>query len=214
MNRTIRYIGKLSVLCLLAGAASATVPVGSVVLYSDGRVEKLLSTANGQSLWEDDRKRQFLRAENPIMPPLKRRDFLSGKGYSQSLGEGDPDSIDTLPTGTRVGFSVLRIKHTGERSTRIWDCKHLGSRQEKVLGVMRKLDSFACERYIHQRKTWQKQVKESRRFSFSRDLGLVTDMQRTTPKRTSSWTLVSIIPPDEADYKTLGRKIRKLRNAK
>jgi hypothetical protein len=205
---------KLPILCALSGAASAAVPVGSVVMYSDGRVEKLMSHRDGELLWEDDRKRQFVRSENPIMPLLRRTDFLSGKGYLQSVGEGDLDSIRQLPSGTRVGFTVERVRHSGERSTRNWDCKQLGKRQEKVLGVMRELESFACERFVIQRKTWQKQFRESRKLSYSRDLGLVVEMQRKTRKRSSDWKLVSIVPPDKTSYKHLSKKVRKLRAAK
>jgi len=183
-------------------------------MYSDGRVEKLMSHRDGELLWEDDRKRQFVRSENPIMPVLRRTDFLSGKGHSQSVGEGNPDSIRQLPSGTRVGFTVVRARYSGERSIRNWDCKHLGKRQEKVLGVMRELDSFACERFVIQRKTWQKNFRESRQFSYSRDLGLVVEMQRKTRKKSSGWKLVSIVPPDKASYKRLSKKVRKLRAAR
>jgi hypothetical protein len=183
-------------------------------MYSDGRVEKLMSHRDGELLWEDDRKRQFVRSENPIMPLLRRTDFLSGKGYLQSVGEGDPDSIKQSPGGTRVDFTVVRAKYSGERSTRNWSCKHLGKRQEKVLGVMRELESFACERFVVQRKTWQKQFRESRQLSYSRDLGLVVEMQRKTRNGSTEWKLLSIVPPDKANYKHLSKKVRKLRAAK
>jgi hypothetical protein len=205
---------KLPILCVLSGAASAALPIGSVVMYSDGRVEKLMSHGNGELLWEDDRKRQFLRSDNPIMPLLRRTDFLSGKGYSQSVAEGDPDSIKQLPSGVQVGFTVIRTKHSGERSTRNWNCKHVGKRQEKVLGVIRELDSFSCERFVFQRKTWQKNFRESRQFSYSHDLGLVVKMQRKTRKKSRGWKLVSIVPPDQTSYKRLSREVRKLRAAK
>jgi len=204
----------LSILCVLSGAASAAVPVGSVVMYSDGKVEKLLSYEKGQLLWEDDRKRQFLRSENPIIPVFSRTNFLSGKGYSQSVVEGNPYSIDALPVGTRVNFTVIRAKHSGEKSTRNWECRRLGSRQENVLGVTRKLDIFTCERFVLHRKTWQKQFRESREFSYSRELGLVVEIQRKTRKRASGWRLVSIVPPEKTSYRHLSKKVRKLRNAK
>jgi len=183
-------------------------------MYSDGRVEKLLSHANGEWLWEDDRKRQYVRSENPIMPVLRQTNFLSGKGYSQSVGEGNRDSIKQLPSGTRVGFTIVRARHSGERSTRNWDCRHLGKREAKVLGVMRELDSFACERFVIQRKTWQKQFRESRQFSYSRDLGLVVEMQRKTRKKSKNWTLISIVPPDKVNYQRLSKAVRKLRGDK
>jgi len=214
MNRATGLLKTLPILCILSGVASAAVPVGSVVMYSDGRVEKLLSYGNGELLWEDDRKRQFLRSANPIIPVLSRIDFLSRKGYSQSIAEGNPYAIETLPVGTRVNFTVLRENHSGGRSTRNWECRRLGSRQEEVLGVMRELGLFDCERFIIQRKTWQKHFRESRQFSYSRDLGLVIEMHRKTRKRATKWKLVSIVPPEKATYKRLSEKVRKLRAAR
>jgi len=217
MKRTTwryRQLRNLLVLCLVGGAASAAVPVGSVVMYSDGRVEKLLSHSDGELLWEDDRKRQFLRSENPIRPTLERKDFLSRKGYSQPVGEGDPDSISSLPSGTRIGFTTVRIRHTGERSIRNWECKHLGTEQKKVLGVMRELDLYDCERFVVQHKPWQKQFRESRKFSYSHDLGLIVKMKRKTRKKSRKWKLVSILPPEKTDYRRLSKRVRKLRGSK
>lgn len=208
---------RLGLLCVTISSiawstgATAGLPIGSVAVYSDGRVEKLLSRKDGAQLWEDDRKRRYLRSDNPVMPLLWRRDFLSGGGYRQVLGDGKPGSMRKLPTGERVEFKMNRIRHSGERSSRIWECAFLGSERKTVLGKRRSLDSYACERFVYHRKTWQKQFRESRRFSYSPDLGVVVEMTRKTAKKSSRWALAEIIPPAKATYEVLSRKIRKLR---
>lgn len=213
-RRLVRYLGIAALFCVLPGGAWAALPVGSVVMYSDGRVEKLLSREDGKLLWEDDRKRRYLRSENPIMPVLERRDFLSAKGYVQTLRSGDPDSISVRPSGDRVEFSVVRERASGTPSIRTWECTRHAAPRDKVLGEMRELDVYRCERFVYHRKTWQRQFRESREFSYSRDLGLIVKMHRKTTKKESKWRLSSVVTPDKATYKQLSRKVRKLRGRK
>ena len=210
----LRHLWASALLLAWAGGAAADLAVGSVAMYSDGRVEKLLSHENGQLLWEDDRKRRFLRSEIPVVPVLERREFLSGRGYTQAIQKGDPESIRARPIGERVEFTMNRIRHTGENSSRIWECVYHGEIRKKVLGVVRVLDSYTCERFIYHRKTWQRMFRESRKFLYSRELGVVVDLKRKTRKKQRSRKLVAIIPPEKAGYKQLSRKVRKLRARK
>ncbi len=209
--RLLGCLGVSLILFVLTGTVAAGLPVGSVAIYSDGRVEKLLAYEDRKQLWEDDRKRRYLRSDNPIMPTLERRDFLSGKASVQNLRSGDPDSISVLPRGERVEFSVVRQRTGATPSVRIWECVRLGPQQKKVLGKLREVESYRCERFVYQRKTWQRQFRESREFLYSRELGLIVKMKRKTRKRESSWGLVSVIGPGEATYERLSRKVRRLR---
>ncbi len=199
--------------CLLAISAPvlSAVPVGSVALYSDGKVEKLLANENGLLTWEDDRKRIYVRSGNPILPVLERRDFLSGKSYRQTLNSGEPDAILTRPPGTRVEFSVMRLKNTGENSKRTWECVLEGRAQKKVAGAMRELDRYKCDRYVYHRKLWNRMFRETKTFSYSQELGLVVDQKRKTRKTTSRSKLVAVIPPEGANYRRLSKKVRKVR---
>jgi hypothetical protein len=213
-RRLVRYPGIAALFCVLSGGAWAALPVGSVVLYSDGRVEKLLSREDGQLLWEDDHKRRYLRSNNPIMPILERRDFLSGRGYVQTLRSGEPDSIGVRPSGERIEFSLVRQLVGGTPSIRTWECTRQAAQRKKVLGEVREVDPYYCERFVYHRKTWQRQFRESREFSYSHDLGLIVEMHRKTRKMESKWRLVSVIAPEKATYKRLSRKVRKLRGHK
>jgi len=201
----------IPVFLLVSETALGAVPVGTVALYSDGNVEKLLADEKDGLRWEDDRKRQHLRSKNPAIPVLERRDFLSGTGYHQAVSSGDPDALRKLPPGTPVEFSVIRSGFSGERSKRNWECSYLGRVRQDVLGTERMLDRYSCERFAIHRKLHNRSFRERRDFTYSHDLGVVVDLDRKTRKKSSSRRLVALFPPGKADYKTLSRAVRKIR---
>ncbi len=61
-----------SLFLTFAGPAIAGLPGGSIAIYSDGTVEKLIAIEGEAMRWEDDRKRQYLRSPNPVLPVLER----------------------------------------------------------------------------------------------------------------------------------------------
>lgn len=197
---------------LFSSAAFAAVPVGTVALYSDGTVEKLLAREGETLRWENDRKRQFVRSTNPAVPVLERQDFLSGGGYRQVLSGGDPDALRGSAAGTSVEFSVIRIRNSGERSKRNWECSFVGQARQDVLGTERQLDRYSCERFVIHRKLHNRSFRERRDFTYSPDLALLVDLERKTRKRSSSRRLIALFPPGKADYKTLSRAVRKARS--
>lgn len=216
MKRT-KSLSLLMGVCVVSLASSslmAAVPVGSIALYSNGQVEKLISADGDEFLWEDDRKRLYLRSANPVTPVLMRRNFLSGRGYRQTVMNGQPDSILSLPPGTPVEFTVLRTKTDGEQLRRTWKCVRSKTRTAQVMRVERRIDDFTCERFIIHRKFWHPVVKERREFSFSPDLGLVTKMKRIRGEKTMRWELVKLIEPQNVNYKHVSRQVRKLRAPK
>lgn len=211
----MQKICALAVLLTLAtGGAIADVPVGSVAVYSDGGVEKLLSRTDGKSLWEDDRKRRYLRTDNPILPVRERSNFLDGHGYVQTVIEGQPENYRKLAVGQRLEFTLRRNYRDGKTATRMWDCEYRGARQGKVLDKPRTLQRYVCERFIIHRKLHNRSFRERRVIAFSEELGMVVDLQRTTRKRTSSRKLVALLPPSKATYKTLRTLVRKIRKGK
>jgi len=197
----------------LSGGVLAAVPVGSVVIYSDGRVEKLLAREGDTQRWEDDRKRQFVRSDNPILPLLEKRYFLRGNGYRQRVAKGDPGSIRKLPEGTPVEFSLVRTRDDGSTLQRHWECEFLGKSKKKVLGKNRKLEHYSCERFSIHRKMHNRWFREKREFSYSPELGLVVDLKRETRKKQSRFEVEAILSPKKASYKRISRAVRKVRGA-
>ena len=198
-------------LTLTAGYAMAGVPVGSVALYSDGDVEKLVSNKGGKRLWEDDRKRRYLHADNPIQPILERRDLLSGGGYVQAVAKGHPERYNELGVGQHLEFTLQRTYQNGKVATREWDCEYQGATSESVLGQARQVKHFNCERFVIHRKLHNRSFRERRLIAYSEELGMVVDVQRTTRKKTSSHKLMALLPPKQATYTTLRKMVRKLR---
>lgn len=205
MSRVLLF----SLFLALSTVASATVPVGTIALYSDGRVEKLIAIEDNGLRWEDDRKRQFLRSRNPAVPVLESRQLMPGKSYFQELDSGDPDALKEQPLGTPVHFTMTRHRD-GVSKKRYWKCEFLGSKSEKVLGQSRTLDRYRCERSALSRK-FHYSVRDSREFSYSPELGVLVQMERKTRTRTRTRELVGLFRPGETDHKTLSRKVRKIR---
>lgn len=201
----------ICILLFVCSRAFATVPIGTVALYSDGKVEKLLAKEQNGLRWEDDRKRQFLRSTNPAVPVLERKDFLSGRGYRQVIANGNPGALRELPPGTPVEFSMVRSRYSGERSQRNWECTYLGRVRQDVLGADRDLDRYSCERFVIHRKLHNRSFRELRDFTYSPDLGVIVTIDRKTRKDSRSSRLVALFPPEKADYKTLSQAVGKIR---
>jgi hypothetical protein len=186
-------------------------PVGTVALYSDGRVEKLIAIEKEGLRWEDDRMRQFLRSRNPIMPVLESRQRISGRVYSQQLDNGHPDRIRELPVGSSLHFSVVR-NGTGGTKTRYWRCEFLGDAQEDIVGLLRDVEKYRCRQSSMSRKLGLR-VRENREFTYSPSLGVITEMrqERTRDGRVRERRLVALFEPGQWDYRTLSRAVRDVR---
>lgn len=202
----------LGLAMLFAGSALAGLPVGSVVIYSDGTAEKLIEKGEGLQRWQDDRKRLSVRSTNPILPKLERRTFLSGKGYRQQLIRGNPDSIRGLRwSDTPVEFTLLRTREDGSKSQRHWECRALGASTKKVAGVQRMIENYHCERFNIHRKLHNRDFRERRELSYSPELDLVVDMKRETRTRKARRKLVRVYLPDDVSYRRISRALRKVR---
>ena len=206
----MRYFVLFVVLIAFSAVASATVPIGTVALYSDGRVEKLLAIEENGLRWEDDRMRQFLRSRNPIMPRLESRQLVTGKVYFQELKSGDPDLITNLPEGTPLHFSITRNRN-GTVKTRYWRCEFLGSVRGETLGEIRNLEKYRCKQSFMSRK-FGLRVRDISEFTYSPELGVIVQMERTNVKRQRTRTreLIGLFEPG-VDYRTLSRAVRNAR---
>lgn len=203
----------LTVLLLLSGQAMALKP-GTVVVYSDSSVEKLLSDDGQTMVWEDDRKRRITRSHNPVIPVLERKDFLGGGGYSLKLVGGDPAALLEAPKGKLVEFVYLRTKSDGRTSLREWQCTAEGKKKRKVLGKSRALLMYHCKRMKTGSKFWARSVKEERTIAYSPRLKLVVDLKRKTRKSKSRKRVAAILSPRKAGYSAIKRQLDKVRSKK
>lgn len=205
----MRTTSMLAAILLLSATGAHALQPGSVVIYSDGSAEKLLARDKQELHWEDARKRHIVRSTNPALPVLSRKDFLGGKSYTAVVSRGQPDALLTLPPGSRVEFAMLRTKHDGEKSIRNWECVHLGSSKREVLGKVRRLEDYSCERFKIHRKLWNRQFRERRDFSYSPELDVTVELKRQTRTKTSTRKLVAVLSPGEANYRNIRKAIAK-----
>lgn len=185
---------------LLPGVASA-VDVGSVAIFSDGSVERLIKRDGDMEVWEDERLRRLSRSSNPLLPTLSRAQYLGGVDYSRSLKNGDPAALLKGKQGDAVKFSVWHKSRRDSGSERLYSCEHQGAHSLMVMGREEKVQRFSCERYRIVTMTWHKKVYETVVIDYSRRLGLVVDWTRTTPKRTRHRALVELLAPNEYSYR-------------
>jgi hypothetical protein len=202
----------LAILIAISTSASATVPVGTIALYSDGRVEKLVAIEGDGLRWEDDRMRQYLRSTNPIMPVLESRQPVTGKGYTQRLKSGDPSRVKRVPLGQPTHFTTVRNDDAGAK-TRYWKCEFLGESSEKVLEQSRIVERYRCQRSsLSLGRFPGLRVRDTREFTFSPELGVIVQLKRKTAKGSRSRELIALFKPGSIDQETLSRKVQKVRD--
>ncbi len=140
---------------LAAAAAAATLAAaplpayapGDAFVYSDGRVERVLSVAGDTIEWGGLGASHYRRNVNPVAPILAWR-FNGGEGR-RIVGRG-AESLWPLLPGRSARFSVVsRIDRGGHvrRSVALWSCR-VGrpGRVEVAAGAFDTLP-IQCERY-------------------------------------------------------------------
>lgn len=100
---------------------------GTALVYSNGRVEKVISTRNGRTLWADQNDKRFSKSDNFVVPTLswRTRDGF----YTQRLIKGEPDKLFPLGRGERVWFDVLKTTPAGREYKQLWSCEDQGGRR-------------------------------------------------------------------------------------
>lgn len=194
---------------LLPGAASAITP-GTVAIFSDGSVEKLLERSAGQEVWEDARLRRLVRSVNPLLPDLSRENLLNGQDYSRGLKSGEPGVLLKGKKGDEVKFGIVNKSRMDSGSERLYTCQHLGKHTLTIMGRKEPVQRFSCERYRIITMTWHKKVYETRVINYSPRLKMVVDQTRITPKRTEQRTLVRLLAPGSYRYATVRSELEKL----
>jgi hypothetical protein len=198
--------------CLMVASLTtqAQLPIGTVALYSDGDVEKLVAYEGGFPVWEDTRKRRYTLSGNPLIPLLKRQDLIHPENsYGVSLYAGDPERLLNSEAGQRAKFVLRRTYADGHSRTRDWHCESLGSSRASVVGKTQLVDRYHCK-LIKLRKGVFQQVREERTLSYAPQLGLFTRLERKTRSSNRIRKLKHLLLPDEADARTIARLYKRL----
>lgn len=196
--------------------AQAQLPMGSVLIFSNGDVEKLIAYQGANSLWENGKKIRYLRSSNPAIPNLARTVFADPEGgYYLKLTKGNPDSLLTGRQGLSSSFTYQRHYDDGRISQRNWQCTFDGTVSAQVIKQTTTVQRFTCIRYTLSRKTGEQIIRERRITDYDPELGVVinADVRRGKKgQKNRSRYLVQILPPEQATASKIQRTLYRMFN--
>lgn len=188
---------------MFVSAVQADLRPGTIAVYSDNSAMKLLSADERESVWQDQRLRRLAIPTNPLLP-ISQRVGVDGKVERQErLEKGRPSRLLKAQPGKKVEFSTTRVNKRGASSTRNYECTYLGESQFTLPRHRGKARRYRCERYTIHKKLWTKKIRETREFSYSPSLGLITHLVITTGKKRTVRHLLGLIRPGEYSYERI-----------
>jgi hypothetical protein len=199
-----------------ASSAQAGQPIGTVAIYSDGQVEKLIEVGKEWTLWEDQRKRRYKKSYLPFLPPLAYQKFPDRtQGYTHGLMFGAPKTLQPYGSNRSVKFDLLRT-NTASASTskRYWSCAYTG-RGGFSLGKKKfKTQNYSCFRVIYKKEIYPER-REVVDLKYSPTLNLVVDRSWSDTRGDSERVKLSrLLSPEKATAKRISRTVYKLRTSK
>lgn len=208
-------IKALSLLLVLPVAvAQAEQKVGTVAIYTDGQVEKLVEIGDGWTLWEDQRKRLYKKSNLPFIPLLGYQKFPDrSQGYTQSVMYGAPEKLKPYGELDSVKFDLF--KQSNNSSTkRFWQCSYEGKGRFKLDKKKYKTYNYRCDRITYQKFVYPK-LRQFVELKYSPTLQLVVDEKWWDKNEGEERIkLHSLISPEKATAKRISRVVYKLRTSK
>lgn len=201
-----------SLLLLSIQSAQADIQIGSVAIYSDGSVEKLVQRKEGWTLWEDERKRLYKKANYPAWPVLKYQEFPDrSEGYVQKLAFGKPDTIKPMGEKQSVTFELTKTSNDTYLQ-RYWRCLYDGKGSFTLGSTKYRTLNYDCTRFILLKAVYPK-PREEQRIKYSPTLGLVVDRRSVDYKgRSERLKLERLLSPEKATAKRIGQTVYAIRN--
>lgn len=196
--------GILFVVFMLCSVSAQARPlVGSVALYSNGDVEKLIAYHGDRAVWEDVRKRRYTLSTNPLIPVLQRQDLLHPENdYRVLVQEGRPKALLGAAAGKSMQFTLQRTYNNDRSISRYWQCTSLGKASMSLDRKALRIDRYSCVR-AKDRDGNSPVIREQRILGYAPALGLVADLERTTTSGKEKRTLVHLLGPKRADADTI-----------
>lgn len=183
--------------------------VGSVFIYSDGHVEKLVRKLRDSYVVEDMRKRRYRRDMNFTIPPLEYTSF--DNAYRQQVISGDPSAILPLERSRRSTFQVKRERNNGETRVSEWSCGQAQPLQTKVMRQSLQVIHVACRRISRNIFKGKTRLRETVEYDYDPATGWVVKRVRTSGFESRSRTLLAVLPPKKATVGAISRELRKTR---
>lgn len=204
----------IAVVIVWQPTAHARLPAGTVALYSDGYSQKLLRYENGNSIWEDVRKRQYVYGPHPVRPAVSVwYPFDPEKSYVTEVVDGSPQALTKSSAAESEHIKIERQYSDGSIEHRDWLCESLGSGQSTVVGVTLEVSRYECSRSKLDRK-FRMRWKETRLIEYAPSLQLITSVIRERPMETQERTLMFLVPPDQVSAKKIAQLQRQVQRMK
>lgn len=193
----------------VAKRANLTQPVysaGTVFIYSNGAVEKLISKGKSGFIIEDMRKRRYKRDLNFTISNLEYSSLHSA--YQQTVLSGAPDAIFPLKNSRNSSFVLLRKKQNGDKQQRSWACKPATEKKIAILGSSRSVFMVSCSR-----NAWKRYLVTKEEIDYYYDpktAWVVKTVQRKKGKKRTK-ELVAVLSPGKVSAKSITRIVKKLK---
>ncbi|GGC04632.1 hypothetical protein GCM10011352_33540 [Marinobacterium zhoushanense] len=188
-------------------------PLGSVAIYSNGQVKKLVQNGPDWTLWESARKRLYKESYLPYLPTLEYRRFPAERGgYTRRVVSGDAAQLVPFGDQQSVTFTIDRMKSDGSSDQRRWRCNYEGTGQESLMETNWAVQLFSCSRFGSSSGGAVK-LKEQREISYAPELGIVVKEILSRPRKGTKVTrLQYLLSPQEASYQRIADLVKTLRN--
>lgn len=181
--------------------------IGTVFIYSNGAVEKLINKGNNEFIIEDMRKRLYKRDLNFTITNLEYTSLYSG--YQQTILSGTPDSIFPLTNSRDSSFVLLRKKGNGKKLQRSWACRPATEKKIKILG-----DSIPVFKVSCSRNAWKRYLVTKEEIDYYYDpktAWVVKTVKRKKGKKRTK-KLVAVLSPEKVSAKAITRIVKKLKH--
>jgi hypothetical protein len=204
-----------SLMIVVPAIAMAGLKPGSVVIYTDGDVEKLLVQNQESAIWEDQRNRRYKRSYLPYFPVLEYRRFKEDpSGYDQFVT--DMSAVELKPFGSResVQFTLTRRDLNKGASSRLWRCSFVGSGSYRLSKQDLVTQDYSCTRFSVN-KYYVESFREKLVVSYSPRLNLVVKQVKTNRRGKETQVAVKrILTPERATAKRIARTVYKLHTSR
>lgn len=184
---------------------------GSVAIYSNGQVKKLVAQKPGWTRWESARKRSYTLSYLPYLPTLEYQRFPPERGgYSRQVNLTDPLELVPFGNETSISFVLNRIKSDGSSSKRHWRCRYQGKGYETMQERRWSVENYRCTRFNpFSRKSFSRQ----RDLSYSPDLGMIITETLTRRGQPAKETrLEYLLAPEQASAEVIAELVKGLKN--
>lgn len=189
----------------------ADIKEGSVAIYSNGQVEKLIQRSHQGTLWEDARKRRYLKSQFPFYPLVKYERFPdSAGGYEQRLIKGAPEQLKPYGHKDKVHLVLVKTKADGTRKEINWRCLYKGESAFQLQTVNYATTKFHCDRVSYP----NRRIRETLLIEYSPKLDLIVGLSKTKKDRTRHHQLVTLLAKEQATPDRITAEVKKIKKNK